>query len=54
MSFSTKPYRYALEMGFQQDALFEKVLAIPGIESNWDSEATLPQLEALLKEFKFL
>jgi kynurenine 3-monooxygenase len=54
VSFSTKPYRYALEMGFQQDALFEKVLAIPGIESNWDDEATIPQLEALLREYKFL
>jgi kynurenine 3-monooxygenase len=54
VSFSTKPYRYALEMGFQQDALFEKVLAIPGIESNWDDEASIPQLEALLREYKFL
>ncbi len=54
VSFSTKPYRYALEMGFRQDALFEKVLAIPGIDSNWDSDETMLKIETLLKEFKFL
>jgi kynurenine 3-monooxygenase len=54
VSFSTKPYRYALEMGFRQDALFEKVLAIPGIENNWDSDETFEKLKVLLKEFQFL
>lgn len=54
VSFSTKPYRYALEMGFRQDALFEKVLAIPGIDTHWDSEETFVKIEALLKEFQFL
>lgn len=54
VSFSNKPYSYALEMGFRQDALFEKVLAIPGIETNWDSEEALNQIEVLLKEFKFI
>jgi kynurenine 3-monooxygenase len=54
VSFSTKPYSYALEMGFRQDALFEKVLAIPEIENNWDSDETFTKLEVLLKEFNFL
>jgi kynurenine 3-monooxygenase len=54
VSFSTKPYSYALEMGFRQDALFEKVLAIPEIENNWDSDETFTKLEVLLKEFQFL
>lgn len=54
VSFSTKPYSYALEMGFRQDALFEKVLAIPGIETNWDSEETLTQIEVLLRGFRFI
>lgn len=54
VSFSTKPYRYALEMGFRQDALFEKVLAIPGIETNWDSDDALSQINLLLMEFNFI
>lgn len=54
VSFSTVPYTQALEMGYKQDALFEKVLAIPGIETNWDSPATQQQIDNLLKEFKFI
>lgn len=54
VSFSIKPYSFALEMGFRQDALFEKVLSIPNIEENWDSEETLSILKVLLTEFKFL
>jgi kynurenine 3-monooxygenase len=54
VSFSTKPYSYALEMGYRQDALFQKVLAIPSIETIWDSTEVEARYEELLKEFKFI
>lgn len=54
VSFSIKPYTEALEMGYRQDALFEKVLQIPGIETNWDSAETAVKLDTLLKEFGFI
>ncbi len=54
VSFSTQPYRHALEMGYRQDALFEKVLAIPGIEENWDKQETEKEYDRYLKEFGFI
>lgn len=54
VSFSTEPYRYALETGYRQDALFEKVLALPNIENTWQEPATEASIDALLKEFQFI
>ncbi len=54
VSFSTVPYTEALSMGFKQDALFEKVLAIPQIESNWDKEETISIIDGYLKELDFI
>ncbi len=54
VSFSTKPYQFALEMGFRQDALFEKVLSIPDIDKSWDTEQTQEKINTYLKEFKFI
>lgn len=54
VSFSTQPYVHALNTGFRQDALFEKILSIPSIETNWDTPETLVNIESYLKEFKFL
>lgn len=38
VSFSNTPYREAWEAGLQQDQLFEEIMALPGIEENWQSE----------------
>ena len=54
VSFGTAPYKDALAMGFKQDALFKKVLAIPEIENNWDSPESSQKIEQLLKEFGFI
>ena len=54
VSFGTAPYKDALATGFKQDALFEKVLAIPSIEQNWDSPETETKIDHLLKEFGFI
>lgn len=35
VTFSTEPYQQALEMGDFQNAIMEKVLALPGIKTNW-------------------
>ena len=39
VTFSHTPYHKALEESKRQDALFEKILAIPNIEENWKGKA---------------
>lgn len=54
VSFSTRPYIEALEIGYRQDALFEKIMQLPEIEKNWDSIEAEKKIDQLLKEFAFI
>ncbi len=54
VSFSTIPYTEALQMGYRQDALFEKIGCIANIEQIWDSPEMDVTYDALLKEFGFI
>lgn len=47
VSFSNTPYRVALREDDAQNQLFAKILAIPGIEQNWDR----PEVDALLQDY---
>ena len=38
VSFSNTPYHVALREDDNQDRLFEKILAIDGVEQNWNGE----------------
>ena len=46
VSFSNTPYHIALREDEAQNRLFEKILALPDIESRWDS----PEVEAICLE----
>ena len=48
VTFSHIPYHQALEEGKAQDALFEKILAIEGIEENWNVN---PQVDQIFQEW---
>jgi len=41
VTFSKTSYHYALTQGKKQDAIMDKIMATPGIESKWDS----PEIE---------
>lgn len=47
VSFSEIPYHRAWQEGLDQDALFEEILAIPGVKEKWDS----PEVEAVFKSW---
>lgn len=44
VTFSHIPYHQALEEGKAQDALFEQILAIEGIEENWSTNPLVDQI----------
>jgi len=41
------PYSEALRVGDEQNAIMEKIMALPDIESAWDTEAVMQQLHEL-------
>ncbi len=41
------PYAEALRVGDQQNAIMERIMALPGIEDSWDSEVVMEQLHEL-------
>ena len=41
------PYSEALRVGDEQDAIMEKIMALPDIRDTWDSEAVMQQLREL-------
>ncbi len=47
VTFSHIPYHKALEESHAQDRLFEKILAIDGVEEKWDG----PEVEAIFKQW---
>lgn len=48
VSFSHLPYSMALEASVRQDALFEKILSLPGIEQDWKS----PEVEKIFLNWR--
>ncbi len=48
VTFSDKPYAEALEIGEQQAAIMDKVMAIPDIENKWESKEIEDKILALL------
>jgi hypothetical protein len=48
VSFSNIPYSEALKAADEQDELLERMLRIPGIESNWDR----PAVHDLFKDWR--
>ena len=53
VSFSNVPYQDALNSGKKQDAFFEKVMAIDGIEEKWNSTEVIALMDKWLKEADF-
>ena len=49
VTFSHTPYEQALQAGKRQDRIMERVLAEPGIESNWDRPEVF---ESILREWE--
>ena len=53
VTFSNKPYSEALEIGNQQAAIMDKVMAMENIESNWNSDAVFDFIKtAATAQFK--
>ncbi len=44
------PYSEALRIGDQQDTIMERVMALPDIEDNWDTEDVMQLLFDLATE----
>lgn len=49
VTFSNQPYSEALAIGDFQNTIMEQIMAIPDIESKWDSEEVENKIIALLK-----
>ncbi len=49
VSFSPIPYSQALRAAHAQDVLFDRILAIPGIEKNWENNE---QIDALFRQWE--
>jgi len=49
VTFSNIPYRQALQAADAQNVLFERILALPGIEQNWENN---DQIEAIFQDWK--
>ncbi|HQV00563.1 MAG TPA: FAD-dependent monooxygenase, partial [Bacteroidia bacterium] len=47
VTFSDIPYHQALAEGKRQDAIMEKIMALPLIETNWDSDDVINKMHAL-------
>lgn len=45
VTFSNKPYEEALTIGDQQSAIMDKVMSLPNIEVDWDSETVFELLK---------
>ncbi len=48
VTFSDRPYAEALALGDTQEAIMQKVMEIPGIESKWDSKEVEDKILSLL------
>jgi kynurenine 3-monooxygenase len=44
------PYSEALRLGDEQNAIMEKIMALPEIESNWDEQSVMDRLLVLATE----
>lgn len=53
VSFTNKPYTEALRVGKEQDAFFERVMQLQGIEENWNSSEVVALMDIWLKEANF-
>jgi kynurenine 3-monooxygenase len=53
VTFSNEPYSEALQMGEIQNQMMQKVLQLPDIENNWESETTENYLIKLISEKNF-
>lgn len=51
VTFSDIPYADALRLGQWQNGIMEKVMALPNIESRWDSLEVEEYMHSLVKEF---
>ncbi len=49
VTFSTDTYVSALKMGKEQSLLMDKIMAIDGIESKWDSEDIMNQIKIMIE-----
>jgi kynurenine 3-monooxygenase len=52
VSFSHTPYQDALQNGYDQQKLMDKVMAVEGIESKWDSNEVEEQMLQLIGAHK--
>ena len=52
VSFSHTPYQDALQNGYDQQKLMDKVMAVEGIESKWDSDEVEEQMLQLIGAHK--
>ena len=47
---SDRPYREALEIGDQQEAIMKEIMQLPDVEARWDSPEVSDRMLELLKQ----
>ncbi|MCO5724839.1 FAD-dependent oxidoreductase [Robiginitalea marina] len=51
VTFSDRPYREALEIGDQQEAIMKEIMQMPDLEARWDSLEVSNRMLELLREY---